>query len=504
VWALLSAGCVVVVFAPRFLPFYDYPEWVLQGQIVHDLWIGASHNGTPVAQWYGLLPVPVPNLAAPVGIALLAFVLPIEMAGRMFLVLGVLGFAYGYGFLVRRLQQQPTVLEFTGFLWVFGYFLERGYVSYLFGLPVAFVAIGLIHQRVGRPVERRGRLLFLALLSVLQVIAFLAHLVAWGVLALGLGCYAVALYRGGRRGEAWQLMATVAPTAALLVWYAVTNRQPGHIAFYPSLRDKLLSLAETVQLFPRLDPYPGMVASFPAQLLVAIALLGIIGWNLRVGSMRGALRTPLVGAALILAMVAVLEPVNNVNSLTKPDQRLLLPAVVLVLAAMPWQRSRPKAGIAAVAVVSATLLAHTVALVSLNAPLQQIYSATDRAIPDGAAVTTLAVPADGGCGPQPGPSIGIPALKWFDVYRMLNRHEVRANLQETSGVAVRYDPLRGPGLTAASTAAAAAPATVDATPATYVEIFACPTDLVRVRSALAPRYVELASGERFGVFRRSP
>ena len=52
---------------------------------------------------------------------------------------------------VRCLQRRPTVVEFTGFLWVFGYFLERGYVSYLFGLPIAFVAMGWF---AGRPPDR--------------------------------------------------------------------------------------------------------------------------------------------------------------------------------------------------------------------------------------------------------------------------------------------------------------------------------------------------------------
>jgi hypothetical protein len=500
VWVVLSVGCVAVLVAPRFLPFYDYPEWVLQGQIVHDLWTGGSSNAVPVAQLYALLPVPVPNLAAPVSIALLAFVMPIAVAGRIFLVLGVLGFGYGYGFLVRRLQGQPTVLEFTGFLWAFGYFLERGYVSYLFGLPIAFVGIGVAHQIVHRPAARSR----VGLLCVLQVLAFLAHLVAWGVLVLVVGCYAVALYRGDRRTHALRLMATCAAPAALLIWYTAATPEAGHLALYPTVADKLISLAETVQFFPRLDPYPGSVASFPAQLLLTVALIGIVGWNISHRLTWEALRTPLAAAALILATVAVLDPVGNVNSLTKPDQRLLLPAVLLLLAVLPWKPARARNTITVAGVVSVSLVLHGLALVSLNAPLQRAFDAIDATVPDNAAVATLAVPSDGGCGPQLGPSIGIPSLKWFDVDRMLARHEVRADLQETSGVALRFDPTRGPGLTPLSTAASAARATIDATPATYVEIFACPADLAHVRTALTPQYAQLVSGDGFAVFQRSP
>lgn len=498
-WAMLSLGCAAVLLIPRFLPFYDYPEWVLQGQIVHDLWAGADSNGIAVAQLYAMLTVPVPNLAAPVGIALLAFVVPIAVACRVFLVLGVLGFGYGYGFLVRRLQGQPTVLEFTGFIWAFGYFLERGYVSYLFGLPIAFVGIGLVHQIVDRPTAfRRG------LLCVLQVFAFLAHLVAWGVLVIVVSSYAASLYRSDRRRQALGLLTTCAPPAALLIWYIAAAPGAGHLALYPTVLEKLISLAETVQFFPRLDPYPGSIPIFPAQLLLTVALVAIVGCSIRARSACEVLRTPLGVAALILTTVAVLDPVGNVNSLTKPDQRLLLPALLLLLAAVPWKPARVRSTLVVAGAVAISLVLHGIALVSLDAPLGRAFDAMDATVPDKVAVATLAVPASGGCGPEPGPSIGIPSLKWFDVQRMLAHHEVRADLQETSGVTLRFDPTRSSGLTTLTTAASAARAAIAATPATYVEVFACPVDLARVTEALAPEFVQVASGDGFTILRRSP
>jgi hypothetical protein len=500
VWALLAFGSVAVLVIPRFLPFYDYPEWVLQGRIVHDLWTGATNGGIATSQLYGLVAAPVPNLAAPVGIALLSFLLPIEAAGRAFLVIGVLGFGFGFGYLVRCLQRRPTVAEFTGFLWVFGYFLERGYVSYLFGLPIAFVAIGLVHRQATRP----GRRVRLVVLVVLQVLAFLAHLVAWAVLVLATACYAVDLYRRGRRAEALFLLSTAAPAGILLVWYTVAAREVGHVALFANVREKLLSLAEAVLLFPRLDPYSGSVPSFPAQLLVVGAFLGIAAWGVHYRSAVAALRTPSGITAMILAAVALLDPVGNVNSLTKPDQRLLFPALLLVLAALPWKALRPSTAAVGLGLVAAGLVLHGVAFVSMDAPLQQAYAAIDDAIPDDAAVATVAIPADGGCRAGAGPSIGIPALKWFDVHRMLDRDEVRADLQETSGIALRFEPVGSPGLTTLSTAATAAGAALDGTQATYVEVFGCPADLARVRKTLAGRYTEIRSVEGLAVLRRSP
>jgi hypothetical protein len=137
----------------------------------------------------------------------------------------------------------------------------------------------------------------------------------------------------------------------------------------------------------------------------------------------------------------------------------------------------------------------------LNAQLQRAFDAIDATVPGNAAVATLAVPADGGCGPQLGPSIGIASLKWFDVYRMLAHHELRADLQETSGVALLFDPARGQGLTALTTAASAAPSAVDAKRAAYVEVFACPVDLARVTTSLAAGYAPVVSGDGFTIFR---
>lgn len=498
-WLLLVAGAVAALAAPRFLPFYDYFEWLLQGQIVHDLWTGATSEGVPVAQSYTLLPVPVPNLAAPVGIALTALALPIEVAGRVFLIVGVLGFAFGYAFLVRRLQGRATVVEFTGLLWAFGYFLQRGYVGYLFALPIAFVGIGLITPVLRKPV-RRGRL---AALAAVQVLAFLAHLVAWGVLAVAVGCYAVALYRRSHRREAVWLAATVAPTVALLAWYTAATRNAGHLAPYGSIRDKALSLVEVFQLFLRLDPYPGVVPVFPAQLVVTAALVGIVGWNIRRRRLLAALRTPPATAALLLLAMAVLDPVGNLNSLTKPDQRLLFPAVLLLLAALPWRPIRGRQATVVGAVVLATLALHGVAWMSLDPPLQRAFDALRSTVPPNATVATVAVAADGGCSPGLGPSIGIPALKWFDVLRMLPLHQVRAELQETSAVALRFDPDTGPRLATFSTSASTAAVTIDASaPNAYVEVFACAADVASVSQALAPLYRPVAVGNGYAVLRR--
>jgi hypothetical protein len=112
--------------------------------------------------------------------------------------------------------------------------------------------------------------------------------------------------------------------------------------------------------------------------------------------------------------------------------------------------------------VATTLVLHGVAFVSMDAPLQQAYAAIDDAVPDDAAVATVAIRADGGCRAGTGPLIGA-------------QHG-----RGGGGGGARRDA------------------------ATYVEVFCCPADLARAREALAGRYTEIRSVEGLAVLRRSP
>jgi hypothetical protein len=495
-WATVTVAVAATLFTPARLPFYDYPEWVLQGRILRGLLTGAPG----MTALYRLVPAPVPNMAAPAVIAVLGLALPDEAAGRVLLVGGVLGFAAGYAFLVRRLQGRPTALELTGPLWATGYFLDRGYLSYLFALPVAFAGIGVLHPAL-RSRPSRGRL---AGLAALGAVAFLAHLIAWGVLLLAIAAAAVALVRQGRRADAGRLVATTAPSALLLIWYVATGRSGGHLTLYGSLRDKLLALAEPLELFARMDPYAGVVPPFPAQVLVGVVLIAVLAAALRRADVAAALRGPVAVTALVLGVLAALDPVGNIDSLTKPDQRLLFPAVLLLLAALPWRQLEPRqAGITTSVTLTAILL-HLATLVSIQPPLQRLTDALGPIPPD-AEVATLALPADGGCSPQLGPTIGITALKWVDVERRLRLGAPRVNLQETSVVRLRFDPTQHAGLTALTPAPAQATAAVHTgPPAAWVEVIGCDPDVARVTAGLGPDWQPVSTGQGFSVLRHAP
>lgn len=495
-WALLSLAAPAVVITPHLLPFYDYDEWVLQGDIITSLLTGGTTNGLPTSQLYSLLLIPVPNLTAPVGIALLHLVLPIEAAGRAFLAGGVLAFSWSYAFLVRRLQGRPTPIEYTGVIWAFGYFLYLGYVSFLFALPLAFVGIGLL----ARPLTRGT----LAWLAGVTTVTFLGHLLAWATLLLALFVHAIVLLRHRRARHVTGLALATAPSLMLFLWYWVAAPVPRHVALYESLAEKIRSMAEPLQFFMRLDPYPAAVPTFPADLLVGAGLVTLLTIGVDRSRMWESLIRPIMVVGLVLAGLAVVSPVSDINSLVRPDQRFLLPAILLVVACLPWKVATPRRTVAVTAGVLVVLGLHLVELLSVQDGLRQPADTLARLIPSGSSVTTIAVPARGGCGAGPGPTIGVPALKWFDVHRLLAADDLRAGLQETSAVRLRFDPVREPGLTQLVVPAdqAGQAVTTTATPPEWIEIFACPVDLAMARRIVGPAYRTGVDGDRFAILRR--
>ena len=166
IWLVLAAATVGALYSSHFLPFYDYYQWLFQGHVVSDLLFRTDGDATGLAGAYTLDPVPVPNLAAPFGIGALNVFLPIEAAGQLFVVLTVLGFAGSFGYLVRTLQGRPTAVEYLGFLWAPGFYLYKGYLSFMVGLAIVFVLdtsvvadSGADNHRVARNNGRRSDLI---------------------------------------------------------------------------------------------------------------------------------------------------------------------------------------------------------------------------------------------------------------------------------------------------------------------------------------------------------
>jgi hypothetical protein len=500
IWLVLAAATVGTLYSSHFLPFYDYYQWLFQGHVVSDLLFGTDGDSAAFGRAYSLDPVPVPNLAAPVGIGALDVILPIEAAGQLFLVLTVLGFAASFGYLVRTLQGRPTAIEYLGFLWAPGFYLYKGYLSFLVGLALVFVLVAVLHHLVADPSgpDRRS----LVVLGVLGLLLYLSHLLAWGIGVLALLVHALVLARSGRGRRALLLLGTLLPGVVLAAWYVLAERGGSGVVLYSSWFDKAISLTETLQFFLRLDPFPPVFPVFWANLLLAVAFAVLVGSQLDRSALRAAVEgRPVLWLAGLLAGIALVLPVSMVNDLIKPDERFVMPALLFAVAALPHRAVRPAvtgvAGLLAVAVLGL----HVVEYVDVGHRIARVDAATDAAVPAGAPLVYLTVPSRYGCEDAPGLSVGVPVLKWFGVDHAIETGQAAVNVEETS--IVRADGPTGGGMTVLAPTLSEVPGVVLPLAADhpYVEAIACPSDLAGIERELAPAYRPIAHGEGYTILR---
>jgi hypothetical protein len=505
VWLILSTALVATVCSTHFPPFYDYYQWRFQGHVVSVLLFGSEPESAGLAGAYSLSPVPVPNLAAPVAIGALDTVLPSAAAGRLFTVLTVLGFAAAFGALVRAVQQRPTAVEFIGFLWAPGFFLYKGYLSYLFGLALTFLLVTVLHRGVARPAGPTRTTLWSV--CVLGAVLYLSHLLAWGIGVLAVLVYALVLSRRGQRSSAAWLPVTVLPGVVMALWYVLAERGGSGITLYDTWLEKAIALTETLQFFLRVDPFPPVFPIFWVNLLVSLAVAALVLRLVDRSALRSALATrPVLWLAGLLAVIALLLPISMINGLIKPDERFVLPALLLAAAAVPYRTFRvPATATAATALlVVAVLGLHVAEYTDVGPRIGRVDAATDASVPDGAPVLYIAIPSRHGCAPSSGPSIGVPTLKWFGTDYALDNDQPRVNIDETSFVDAR--DAGHPGMTVLARPAAEVPATVlPVAPAyPYLQAVGCPADLTTIEHSLAPAYSRMTRGEGYSIFRRKP
>lgn len=508
-WVFLSIASTLPFLVAEFPPLYDFYHWMFQGYIVKALALGGPSAAEPASSIYRFAGTPVPDTVTPVGIALLSVWMPLGLAGRVFLALCVLAFAYGFAYLVRSVQQRPTVVEYLGFVWAFGYFMYKGYDSYLFSLAVAFVAIGKLHQSTLRNGSSSGGR-DLAALTGLSTVLYLCHLGGWLVFATAVVAYGLWLMRNARLKNGLQLFVTLVPAAMLLIWYVTAEGSNRGHHFYNAASDKALSLVEPMLFFLRTDPFHPVLPLFWLN-LVALALLAlIIVWNVEGLHIRTNLQ-PLSLAAIFLVAVALIMPFSEIGGLIRPDERLIFPGLLIATTIFRLKTFTASRGALAGLFVLLIIGEHVWEYGQASQSIVEVKAAIAAAVPPHTprlSITLHAGELYGGCEAQPGGfTVGTPTLKWLGLYDSLENGNLRANIMETSLVRTKADAVGSPGLTVLfmdpkdmRTQSAIGQRYAATYP--FVEVFGCQKDFGVARKALAPQYAEVTEGVNFLVLRR--
>lgn len=306
------------------LPLVDYPNHLARMDIL------ASLPQAPALQpYYALAWRPIPDLAMDLLVPPLLRLVPLLLAGKLFVALTFFLLAAGPAALHRTLFGRWSAWPCLAFLLLYSRLLLWGFLNYLFGLGLALCALAAWVALA----ERRPALRFAA--GVLFAFAlYFAHLMAFGIYAvLVAGFEAGALLR--RRappGEALRALAlTLLPLAlplALFVFGSAGGAGMGGAVRFSPLWRKLDLPFSVFDLYHR----PFDVACF----VIAVGGLGL-AYGRRWLALAPAMAVPLALLFLVyLAMPTQLMTASGV------DRRLPLALFLALIGSSAWVAPLPR------------------------------------------------------------------------------------------------------------------------------------------------------------------
>src|ERR1700733_4151664 len=209
-FAILLAIVSVPLFSTVLPPLVDYPNHLAR---MHLLAEGGN-------QFYAVRWAPLPDLAADLVIPPLTRFMPLEIAGKLFLVLTFALIAGGTVWLNRVATGRWRLWPLLAFLLLYDRVLLWGFLNYLFGLGLAICGLALWLSLEARPAWLR-----ILASSLVALACFFSHLSALGVYALAVFGLelppAISLMRSRRHRELARLVTVagaqfIAPAALLL------------------------------------------------------------------------------------------------------------------------------------------------------------------------------------------------------------------------------------------------------------------------------------------------
>ncbi|HVF42363.1 MAG TPA: hypothetical protein VM936_05115 [Pyrinomonadaceae bacterium] len=179
--------CAPVIFT-TYVPLVDLPNHLARAHILHFYEQVAAYQAS-----YAPAPAPLPNLAVDVIVTQLLRFFGLLTAARVFLVLTVLLFVAGCHRLGRAIHGGPTWLAPPCCFVVYNSMLLYGFVNYVFGLGLFCVALSYWLEW-----RRELNAVRFALVALLAVCSYLAHLSAYSFLCAASAVVAAWDYGAGK------------------------------------------------------------------------------------------------------------------------------------------------------------------------------------------------------------------------------------------------------------------------------------------------------------------
>lgn len=318
--AFLFAVVAAPILACDMLPLVDYPNHLARMAVLANL-----PHAPVLQQFYAAHWRPIPDLAMDVLVPPLLSFLPLEWAGKIFVLLTFLLLAGGTLALHRALFARWSPWPCLVFLVLYDRLLLWGYLNFLFGLGLAFCALAASIALAGR-----GMVLRLALGACFALAIYFSHLMAFGIYAvLWVGTAASPL---PRRGEfaAWfeRLAVAVLPLLLPLIVLALTGAGGAGEIHFSRLWRKIDLLFSVFDLYSR-----------PFDVICFAALVTCLGWAF---SQRWLALAPMMRLPLALLTAAYLAMPSQFLSGSGLDRRMPLALALALFGSSDWVAKRPR------------------------------------------------------------------------------------------------------------------------------------------------------------------
>jgi hypothetical protein len=319
---LLFTIAAVPVLGAALPPLADYPNHLSRMYII------ADHGGSPfLAKYYQVEWSPLPNLAMDAIVPILAWAMPVERAGKVFLLMLLFLDAAGVLLLHRALWRRWSVWPCLGLLLVFNRIFLRGFVNFLFGLGVAFCVVAMWVALTPRHPRLR-----LAASTVLVTLVYFCHIEACAILGLLLLCFeggsAFAELRSGRVAALPQRAGTlVLPFLPAALFFAAWRPVASGPVQFREMAEKLNQLWT---VFSNYD-----------VVLDALTTVGFFGLFVALRIRRQLQVAPMLGWGIcVFGIVYAILPVALLSGFGADERLPLAISMLLVAGTAPAQLNR--------------------------------------------------------------------------------------------------------------------------------------------------------------------
>ncbi|HET9147415.1 MAG TPA: hypothetical protein VFN77_05160 [Acetobacteraceae bacterium] len=402
-WLALFYGALaflvlIPVIAVRYPPLTDYPNHLARSYILLHL----PHSAL-LRQYYRNVMQAQPNLAMDLIIPPLARLVPIQIAGRIFIGLTLLVMAGGCIVLHRILHHRWSSWPAIGFLFVYNRLFLWGFLGYLFALGCALMGAAAWYAVRKQPWPAR-----LAVGTAAATILYLLHL-------YGLGIYGVIL-GGFQLTEYWETRHR--PWRETLGRWLVFGLQflPGFYLFlFVSPTSKAAGRIRWGGIWRKLSAPFNVI--FDYHLALDVAFLGIVALAALVLLIRGRVVVARAAyASLVLLAVLMFVMPNELFSSYGADRRIPIALALFAVAATDWNGAPLRLRQVCAGVFSLLLAARILLIWQVWTKVQPVYQqfiAAFEQLPRGARLISAA--------PGLGGALPTPPLFHVDAYAVILR-----------------------------------------------------------------------------------